>query len=201
MSGLVGEIIDTVKEVMALPGASISDWDGPVLPYNKWDVLHSSKKQDWQTPLELFSKVNEIFQFTLDCASQEENRMCRCYRSAESPAEWNADNEVALWLNPPFSPTKLCRSLVEDVISKAEISEIPAVILLPARTDTKLWNEVIFRKCVVWFLGGRLTFVGAPAPAPFPTALCVAGPMTDVQMAALVDLSRELGGTICCMIS
>jgi phage N-6-adenine-methyltransferase len=160
-------------------------------------VMFSSKKQDWKTPPELFNKLDEIFCFSLDCASADYNNVCRRYRSAESPPEWSAEGETALWLNPPFQPAKLCRKLVEEVLDKSDEHDIPCAILLPARTDTRLWQEVIFPRCVVLFLRGRLQFVGASHGATFPTAICfgykalMASPDEITQK--LQEVASELG--------
>jgi site-specific DNA-methyltransferase (adenine-specific) len=168
-------------------------------------ALMSSKKQDWQTPREFWNKLNEAMNFTMDCASLEYNAMCQNFRGPDSPKEWSAEGESALWLNPPYSPTKLCRSLVVDTLDRAEEAHIPCAILIPARTDTKLWQEVVFKRCVVWFIEGRLTFVNANPdgtsttedPAPFPTAVAFGGYMECEQFKALRELVKREGGTLC----
>lgn len=38
------------------------------------DVLFSSKKMDWETPIDLFTKLDSIFNFTLDVAANKFNR-------------------------------------------------------------------------------------------------------------------------------
>ena len=135
-------------------------------------ALFSRDKNDWQTPVDLFAKLASVIPLSLDCASREDNSMLPAFRSPTSPVEWSAVGQTGLWLNPPYSPTKLCRHLVDDTYLHAREANIPAVILLPARPDTQLWQDVIFPKAsFVVFMRSRLTFVGAPDPAPFPTAL------------------------------
>ena len=48
-------------------------------------------------------------------------------------------------------------------------------MLLPARTDTKWWQEFIVNNPMasVKFVKGRLKFGGAKNPAPFPSAIVV----------------------------
>lgn len=45
------------------------------------------------------------------------------------------------------------------------------VMLIPARTDTRIWHEVIFpHASKIAFIKGRVHF-GNAGPSPFPTAL------------------------------
>lgn len=48
-------------------------------------------------------------------------------------------------------------------------------MLLPARTDTRWWQEFIVGNPMasVKFIKGRLKFGGAKNPAPFPSAIVV----------------------------
>ena len=51
------------------------------------------------------------------------------------------------------------------------------IALLPARVDTKWFQEDIFpTAAAICFWKGRLTFLGAPAPALFPSAVVYWGP-------------------------
>jgi len=45
------------------------------------------------------------------------------------------------------------------------------VVLLPARTDTKLFHEYILPYSKIEFLRGRLKFKGAKHGAPFPSMI------------------------------
>lgn len=47
------------------------------------------------------------------------------------------------------------------------------VSLLPARTDTTWWQDTVMRAQEIRLLRGRLTFVGASFPAPFPSTIAV----------------------------
>lgn len=168
-------------------------------------ALMSSNKQDWQTPREFWDKLNAVFNFSMDCASLEYNKMCERFRGPDSPKDWSALGETALWLNPPYSPTALCRSLVVDTLDKAEAANIPCAILIPARTDTKLWQEVVFKRCCVWFLEGRLTFVNSRPdgtsstedPAPFPSAIAIGGCGSVDFLVRVNELVATEGGVLC----
>lgn len=41
------------------------------------DVMYSSKSNEWETPQDLFNKLDEEFKFTLDPCSTDENAKCK----------------------------------------------------------------------------------------------------------------------------
>lgn len=46
-------------------------------------------------------------------------------------------------------------------------------MLIPARTDTKVFHELIYGKAEIRFVKGRLRFGGAKNNAPFPSMIVV----------------------------
>ena len=73
-----------------------------------------------------------------------------------------------VWCNPPYGGEQ--RRWIEKA-SKRE-AEV-AVLLLPARPDTAAWHDWILPSAEVRFVRGRIRFVGAPASAPFPSAVVI----------------------------
>ena len=63
-------------------------------------------------------------------------------------------------------------------VNEIEMERAERVIcLLPARTDTAWWHDtVIAGGAEVRFVRGRLRFVGAEHPAPFPSAVVIFRP-------------------------
>ena len=47
------------------------------------------------------------------------------------------------------------------------------VMLLPARTDTRWFQEYVYNKAFLWFVDGRLKFGGSTTSAPFPSMVAV----------------------------
>ena len=70
------------------------------------------------------------------------------------------------FVNPPYSRW-LKRWMAKCSMSGAEI-----ISLTPARTDTKAWHSFASTAEAVCFWRGRMWFLDATAPAPFPSALC-----------------------------
>jgi len=140
-------------------------------------ALHfSSKRDDWETPQALFDKLNAEFHFTLDAAASLHNAKCPAWYSEEHDAlnRFWIDDAKSVWLNPPYS-----RYLQDKFIRKAyEESKkgCTVVCLIPARTDKKVWHEVIFPHAEIRFLPGRIKFVGAKHSAPFPSAIIIFRP-------------------------
>lgn len=149
-------------------------------------VHFSSGKDDWETPDDLFSLYNGNFHFVLDAAANADNHKCdRWYGPAgvERDAlavDWPL-NEGNIWLNPPYS-----RPLQAQFVEKAYKEHRrfldstqtghpcgAVVCLLPARTDTKLFHDLIQPFADVEFLRGRIKFKGGSSCAPFPSMICV----------------------------
>ncbi len=149
---------------------------------------NSSTSMKWQTPTEILGALYGAFgAFDLDPCSPTAARSsapvkARVYYTA-------ADDGLSLpwhgvvFINPPYG-----RELGAWVAkAEAEVSCGNARLvaaLLPARTDTRYWHKHVAGNATVFFLRGRLTFGGADAAAPFPSALALWGAAAH-QVAAL----------------
>ena len=137
-------------------------------------VLHSSKKDDWETPQWLFDALNQQYDFTFDlCASEDNAKLPRFCQDVQSgmltdlnwadtiPIDWAKE---VFFCNPPYG-----RQL-PSVLS-AIPNEARGVFLLPARTGSKWWHELVKKADWVYYIRGRLKFEGAEHSAPFDSAL------------------------------
>src|SRR3990167_4253176 len=143
----------------------------------------STGKDDWETPDELFARLDSDFHFILDAAANELNHKCRRWFGLSGEvedaltAQWPLEYGI-IWLNPPYSRGLQAKFVHKDwsehVRCKMENKPYGKVVcLLPSRTDTKLFHEVILPYAKVEFLRGRLRFKGATSCAPFPSMLAV----------------------------
>jgi phage N-6-adenine-methyltransferase len=134
--------------------------------------MTSSRSDDWPTQQAFFDKVNEEFGFDLDVCASHENAKCRKYFTKEQDGlaqEWRG----VVWCNPPYGRT------ISDWIKKAyESAQAGAtvVLLVPARTDTRWFQDYCLRGGEIRFIRGRLRFGDCKWPAPFPSALVVFRP-------------------------
>lgn len=138
--------------------------------------LLSSARLDWETPPELFVALDMEFKFRMDAAANAANAKCPLWLGPGSPIAEDALSvdwpDGPVFLNPPYG------RLVGRFVAKAHEQSrrgavAPVVALLPARPDTQWWARHVMQAYEVWFIRGRVTFVGAPHPAPFPSCIVV----------------------------
>jgi phage N-6-adenine-methyltransferase len=129
----------------------------------------TAKKANWETPQALFDELDVEFGFQFDLAADETNAKCDRFYTIEDDA-LNQPWEGVCWLNPPFGRG------IELWLSRAvEAAQAGAtvVVLVPARTDTIWWHDLVIPHAEIRFLRGRLQFEGAATSAPFPSAILV----------------------------
>lgn len=64
--------------------------------------MYTSDSEEWGTPQELFNRLNQEFNFTLDICASKENAKCPKYYTKEEDAlkqEWGGDHmdESSVW--------------------------------------------------------------------------------------------------------
>lgn len=124
-------------------------------------VLFSSKSPHWATPKALYDELQAEFKFDFDPCPLGETEQDG---SAPLFTHW-AGRRV--YCNPPYDK-KITRFL--DRAREAEL----AVFLLPARTDTKWFHNLVlpFAK-EIRFVKGRLKFNDSKNSAPFPSMIVI----------------------------
>ena len=147
--------------------------------------MFSSISNEWETPQELFNKLNNEFHFTLDPCCQEYNHKCSKYFTANDDGlskDWS--NEI-VFVNPPYGNDigKWVKKCYEENLNNNTL----IVTLIPSRTDTKWFHNYIYNnnKVEIRFLKGRLKFISRLLPswnpegnfklqsAPFPSMIII----------------------------
>lgn len=135
------------------------------------ELLFSSKTDLWETPQDLFDKLNNEFQFTLDVCATPENAKCDKFYTKEQDG-LEHPRKGTVWCNPPYG-----RGIGQWVRRAlfASVSGSTVVMLLPARTDTKWFHDYIYKRnnVEIRFIRGRLKFGGSKNSAPFPSMVVV----------------------------
>ena len=131
-------------------------------------VYHRSQRATWETPPALFQALDAEFHFTLDACATPQNTKCAVFYTEAEDAlaqPWNG----TVWCNPPYG-----RSIALWIHKAWESAQAGATVvcLVKATSDTKWWHQYT-PDAEVRFLPGRLTFVGAESPAPFPSCLVI----------------------------
>jgi phage N-6-adenine-methyltransferase len=135
--------------------------------------MFSSKNTEWETPQILFDLLDAEFCFTLDATATPENAKVETFYTREDDALGQPWTGV-VWCNPPYG--RLIGAFVAKGHMESTKRRSVVVMLVPARTDTFWWHEHVMKAAEIRFIRGRLTFVGAPNPAPFPSAIVVFKP-------------------------
>lgn len=136
--------------------------------------LYTSGSSEWRTPPDLFKRCSERWgPFDLDVAASHENALATPLIDGLSDV-WHG----RCWMNPPYGREigdwifRAWEEVIGDCASRV-------VALLPARTDTRWWQDYIEDSpfATVHFLRGRVKFLDAQGkpqgPAPFPSAIVV----------------------------
>lgn len=152
-------------------------------------LMFSSSNQEWRTPIELYKKLDDIFHFTIDLAASDWKLCQRYYTKLNDCLQMDWKNEIG-FLNPPYSREqgKFIRKAAEE-----GMEECTVVCLIPARPDTQLWQDVIFKKAsAIVFIKGRIKFEDGETSnsAPFPSALVIFGDIGKRQLKRLEEFGK-----------
>lgn len=138
--------------------------------YSAGAAAMTSDRDDWETPQDLFDRLDATYHFTLDPCSTHENAKCEKHFTAEDDGLSRSWAGETVFCNPPYG-----RSIGAWVRKCSEESRhAKVVMLIPARTDTAYFHDYIYRKARVEFLRGRLKFERGGRSlnaAPFPSMI------------------------------
>lgn len=134
---------------------------------------HNSR-QTYQTPPEFLAAVEKRFgQLGFDVAAEPDTAVTPWYWTAEDDAftkDWAAEYYVRkgvglpamLWLNPPYSNIEpWAKRCLETAGRGAEV-----LLLVPASVGSNWYRDHVHGKADIYYLNGRITFVGASDPYP-----------------------------------
>lgn len=139
----------------------------------KIDACLSHKTDDWKTPTPLYEAFMK--KGYIDCFK---------YQSKEDETK-NYYYGKKLFINPPFSKLQKITNWILDQVD----NQCTVMLLIPARTDTKYFKELLSRQPLVIFIEGRLHYNDSKA-APFPTVLLVYRPLRLPLQMAVYDIKN-----------
>ena len=141
-------------------------------------TMFSRKTWEWPTPENFYNRLNNEFCFDFDpCPinGKEDGR-------APLFVSWTGKR---VFCNPPYGPE------IPKFLERAPEAEL-AVFLLPARTDTRWFHDLVLPSATeIRFIRGRLKFGESQNSAPFPSMVVVFGD------SARTNGQRRLGMAVC----
>ena len=122
-------------------------------------LFFSSNNQDGRTPKKVYENLDKEFNFDFDPCPKDPD-----FDGLSIP--WSKSN----FINPPFKQQRLWIKKAYEESLKGKT----CVMLLPARTDSRIFHEIIlpFAKEIRW-IKGRLKFEQYNNPAPFPSMIVI----------------------------
>jgi site-specific DNA-methyltransferase (adenine-specific) len=146
-----------------------------------------SNKVEYSTPLVLFNLLQKEFNFSLDVCANEDNFKCSSYFTEKEDAlkqDWVGN----CWMNPPF--TRNLNKWVRKAQEDADKFGGTKVCLIPVRSNTKWWGEVI-EKAEIRFILGEVNFNDEPRGLWLPMCILIFGEKAMVGYFSTINY-REL---------
>lgn len=120
-------------------------------------VLMSSDSVEWETPPELFKKLDKIFKFTLDPCATKKNAKCKKFFTEKQNGLEQSWGGESVFVNPPYG--RFVDEWVFKSFEEFSLNNALVVMLLAARPETKRWQDLIFLKAkVICFMKKRVKF-------------------------------------------
>ena len=118
------------------------------------NVLFSSERMDWETPQDLFDKLDAEFHFNLDVCAIPENAKCDLFFTKKDNGLIRNWSGGVCWLNPPYGSqtSKWLNRLMQHG---------KGIALVFARTDTGWFQGYASRADAICFINKRVQFVRA----------------------------------------
>lgn len=137
---------------------------------NTHKAMSSSKSVEWYTPKWLFNKLNDQFNFTLDAASSNLNRLVKRNFTVEDNAltqDWSQD---IVFCNPPYNKNPKWFEKISQCGAKS------VVVLVPIRASTQYWFKYVYPYASeIFVFQGRLNFENSTSTPPFDTCVILFG--------------------------
>ena len=115
-------------------------------------------KQDYETPQELFDKLDKEFKFTIDvCANSMNNKITPFYDKYDDGLIKPWFNDIC-WLNPPFGETKKWLKKAYEEMKRGSV----VVALIQNDCSTNYWKDYVMKASEIRFVNQRVKFDGSP---------------------------------------
>lgn len=142
-------------------------------------TMASHASWEWPTPASFYRELDAEFKFNFDpcpLGGDTDGRLTLF-------SDWKGKR---VFCNPPYGPE------IRKFLERAHEAEL-AVFLIPARTDTRWFHEIVLpHASEIRFVKGRLRFGDGKYPAPFPSMVVVfSGKASTVPAETSIGLNAE----------
>ena len=134
------------------------------------DLMFSSKNQAWATRWETFLEIEKALgrNYLIDPCCEEHTAKCPLYITKEDDLfsipnlrehfKIDLNKEIHIFANPEYGRMQI--KFIEHLIENTKIdSNMVVDVLIPSRTDTKLFHDLILTNATtIRFIRGRITF-------------------------------------------
>jgi len=120
----------------------------------------------WETPQDLFNKLDYEFHFCLDAAATGETKKCKKFLGPGSPIGEDAFKRLwsdfvkegeAIWLNPPFSREGKCKEFLYKAIETGHFRTL--VVLSRLDPSTKWFHDCLYYAYELRIFKHRIKFL------------------------------------------
>lgn len=133
-------------------------------------AVFSSNSDEWETPMDLFDRLDAEFHFDLDPCATKEMAKCEKFFTIEDDGLSQNWGGHRVFCNPPYSKIKdWVKKSYEESLKPHTI----VVMLIPARTDTRWFHDYIYHRSEIRFIKGRLHYSNSKMNSPFPSMIVV----------------------------
>lgn len=124
-------------------------------------------RDEWQTPQELWDKLNKQYKFTFDCCANDPNSKCLTYSSDFKITQKSFCDNFICWMNPPFSKALEMFKHFFTVVEKG------VAIYRGDNLETQVWQKIILPEASWIFIPDkRINYEGMNGKGSvFPSAL------------------------------
>lgn len=141
--------------------------------------MFTSRTEEWATPQPVYDWLSRCLgPFDLDVCATAENAKCKKFftKADDALAKYWFDFGDKIWMNPPYGKDigKWMKRACDTAQNGAMV-----VCLVPARTDTRWFQDLAMTADEIWFIRGRLKFGDGKQSAPFPSCVVIYRPPLD----------------------